>query len=137
MISSQKKLDNERHTEAERSDDKKQGRDCDKNWPRGSCGPVCAAFDAFEAGKDPVGAGGRHDSLRCGNNTLFVGVMQGLWRSAASAVENLAWRRPGRQLVDDTPIFSRRGLRVVAVGYCALIQGPSTHAVTTTTCEAH
>ena len=62
--------------------------------------------------------------------------MQGLWRSAGSAVENLAWRRPGRQLVDDAPTFSRWGLRVVAVGYCAP-NSRAVNAVTTTTCEAH
>ncbi len=55
-------LDNKRHTEAERPEDEKQGREPDEEWPRGSCDLVSAAFDAFETSKDEVGAGKGHDS---------------------------------------------------------------------------
>jgi hypothetical protein len=56
------RLDNKRHTEAERPEDEKHGRDRNENWPRGACDFVSAAFDAFATSKDEVGAGKGHDS---------------------------------------------------------------------------
>jgi hypothetical protein len=52
---------NERHTEGECAENEKQGRGGNEEWPRGSCEPVSAAFDAFETSKDEAGAGPRHD----------------------------------------------------------------------------
>jgi len=52
---------NERHTEGECAENEKQGRGGNEEWPRGSCEPVSAAFDAFETSKDEAGAGPGHD----------------------------------------------------------------------------
>ena len=65
-------VDNKRHTEAERPEYEKQGRDPDEKWPRGSCDLVPAAFDAFEASKDEVGAGKGHTPACSANAEMRV-----------------------------------------------------------------
>jgi hypothetical protein len=50
----------ERHTEAECSEDEKHGCGGNEEWAGGSCEPVSTAFDLFEARKDEAGSGTGH-----------------------------------------------------------------------------
>jgi hypothetical protein len=51
-------------TETECAEDEKEGRNSNEEWTCCACDSVCAALDAFEAGKDKARAAGTgHDEL--------------------------------------------------------------------------